>query len=71
MTSILFAKFEQTDTAGFFTIEVECPMRGTGFHLAHSTILTLEAAALLATSRSSVAIQEIETGFANMATQTD
>jgi predicted acylesterase/phospholipase RssA len=71
MTSMLFAKFEQTDTAGFFTIQVECPMRGTGFHLAQSTILTLEAAALLATSRASNSIQSIETGLVSIATQTD
>lgn len=71
MASMLFAKFERCDPSGFVTIQVECPFRGTGFHLAQSNITALEAAAMLATSKMSSYIQEIDTHFVSKSTQTE
>ena len=70
LASMMFSKFEQSDTYDYFVITIECKMRGTGFHLPKAFITAIETTAALATARASQNIKSFEYGNVDRATQT-
>ena len=70
LASVMFSKFEQSQTYEFFVITIECKMRGTGFHLPKAFITAIETTAALATARASQSIKSFECGNVDRATQT-